>query len=67
MLVVEAPRQDGTVRIVMVARNVQVLTAGVRYDLDAAREDATPMSTRVVRLQVTPPEAERIALAVAAS
>lgn len=61
VLVTVAQGQDAIARIVV--SNVQVLTAGTRYDLDAARENATPIPTSVVTLQVTPSDAERIALA----
>ena len=40
----------------------EVLTAGTRYDQEKAR-DGQPIPTRVVTLLVTPPDAERIALA----
>ena len=46
----------------VVVSNVQVLTAGTRYDLETARS-GEPMPSTVVTLMVTPEEAERIALA----
>ena len=46
----------------VVVSNVQVLTAGTRYDQEKAR-DGQPIPTSVVTLLVTPPDAERIALA----
>ena len=46
----------------VVVSNVQVLTAGTRYDLEQART-GEPMPSTVVTLMVTPEEAERIALA----
>jgi len=46
----------------VVVSNVQVLTAGTRYDLERART-GEPMPSTVVTLMVTPEEAERIALA----
>ena len=45
-----------------VVSNVQVLTAGTRYDQQQAR-DGQPIPTTVVTLMVTPEDAERIALA----
>ena len=45
-----------------VVSNVQVLTAGTRYDQEQAK-DGKPMPTTVVTLMVTPDDAERIALA----
>ena len=47
----------------IVVTNVQVLTAGTRYDLDEAREDAEAIPSTVVTLLVTPSDAERIGLA----
>jgi pilus assembly protein CpaB len=49
----------------VVVSNVQVLTAGTRYDMDQAR-DGKPVPSTVVTLLVTPEDAERIALASAA-
>jgi len=46
----------------VVVSNVQVLTAGTRYDQEQSR-DGEPIQTTVVTLLVTPPDAERIALA----
>ena len=46
----------------VVVSDVQVLTAGTRYDQEKAR-DGQPIPTSVVTLLVTPPDAERIALA----
>lgn len=45
-----------------VVSNVQVLTAGTRYDLETSRS-GEPLPSTVVTLMVTPEEAERIALA----
>src|SRR5205814_991596 len=45
-----------------VVNDIQVLTAGTRYDQSKARE-GQPIPTSVVTLLVTPPDAERIALA----
>jgi pilus assembly protein CpaB len=47
----------------VVVSNVQVLTAGTRYDQDKSREDGKPIPTSVVTLMVTPDDAERVALA----
>lgn len=46
-----------------VVSNVQVLTAGSRFDQEKAREDGKPIQTSVVTLMVLPDDAERIALA----
>ena len=52
--------KDSMTRVVV--SDVQVLTAGTRYDQQKAR-DGQPIPTSVVTLLVTPPDAERIALA----
>jgi pilus assembly protein CpaB len=46
-----------------VVSNVQVLTAGSRFDQEKAREDGKPMPATVVTLLVSPEDAERISLA----
>jgi len=62
-LVVTLAKRDESVSRVVVT-NVQVLTAGTRYDQDQAR-DGKPVPSTVVTLLVTPEDAERIALASA--
>jgi pilus assembly protein CpaB len=47
----------------VVVNNVQVLTAGTRFDQDKAQKEGKPIQTSVVTLLVTPADAERIALA----
>jgi pilus assembly protein CpaB len=47
----------------VVVSNVQVLTAGTRFDQDQSRQDGKPIPTSVVTLMVTPDDAERVALA----
>lgn len=54
--------QDSITRVVV--SNVQVLTAGTRYDQEKAKEGA-PIPSTVVTLLVTPEDGERIALAAA--
>lgn len=49
----------------VVASNVQVLTAGTRFDQEKSRQDGRPIPTSVVTLLVTPEDAERLALAQA--
>ena len=61
VLVTVGERKESMSRIVV--SNLQVLTAGTRYDMDAARADAEPIPSTVVTLLVTPNEAERVALA----
>jgi pilus assembly protein CpaB len=47
----------------VVVSNVQVLSAGTRYDQEEARSDGKPIRSTVVTLMVDPLDAERIALA----
>jgi pilus assembly protein CpaB len=58
-----AAQREGLARVVV--SNVQVLTAGTRYDQEKARQEARPIPTSVVTLLVSPEDAERIALAAA--
>ena len=46
-----------------VVSNVQVLTAGTKFDQEQARKDGKPMESSVVTLMVLPEDAERITLA----
>jgi pilus assembly protein CpaB len=62
-VVVTLARKDESVSRVVVT-NVQVLTAGTRYDQEQAK-DGKPVPSTVVTLLVTPEDAERIALASA--
>jgi len=56
-------RQDKDTMSRVVVSNVQVLTAGTRYDQNEARKDGKPIPTTVVTLMVVPADAEKIALA----
>jgi len=47
----------------VVVSNVQVLTAGTRFDQEKARADGKPIPTTVVTLLATPEDAERLTLA----
>ena len=47
----------------VVVSNVQVLAAGTRYDEAEAKKEGKPIPSSVVTLMVSPPDAERIALA----
>lgn len=49
----------------VVVSNVQVLTAGTRYDQENAQKEGKAIPSTVVTLMVTPEDAERIALAQA--
>ena len=55
--------EDSTTRVVV--NNVQVLTAGTRYDQEKAK-DGAPIPSTVVTLLVTPEDGERVALASSA-
>lgn len=46
-----------------VVSNVQVLTAGSRFDQEKAKQEGKPIQTTVVTLMVLPDDAEKIALA----
>ena len=46
-----------------VVSNVQVLTAGTRFDQEQNRKDPKPIQTSVVTLMVVPDDAEKITLA----
>jgi len=62
LVVTLAKRDDSMSRVVV--SNVQVLTAGTKYDQDQSK-DGKPVPSTVVTLSVTPEDAERIALAAA--
>jgi pilus assembly protein CpaB len=62
VVVTLAQREESVSRVVVT--NVQVLTAGTRYDQEQAK-DGKPVPSTVVTLLVTPEDAERIALAAA--
>jgi pilus assembly protein CpaB len=62
LVVTLAKREQSMSRVVV--SNVQVLTAGTKYDQDQAK-DGKPLPSTVVTLLVTPEDAERIALAAA--
>ncbi len=54
-------QQESSTRTVV--SNILVLSAGTRIDQEAARKEGKPIPATVVTLAVTPPDAERIALA----
>lgn len=56
-------RAQGQSMTRVVVSNVEVLTAGTRYDQDQSRQDGKPIPSSVVTLMVTPDDAERVALA----
>jgi pilus assembly protein CpaB len=60
VVVVVKERENSMARVVV--SNLQVLTAGTRYDIEQAK-DGKPMPSNVVTLLVTPDQAERISLA----
>jgi pilus assembly protein CpaB len=53
--------QESMSRVVL--SNVQVLTAGTRFDQETSQNDGKPIQTSVVTLLVTPEDAEKLALA----
>jgi pilus assembly protein CpaB len=61
-VMVSLKQNDDTVTRVVVG-NVQVLTAGTRFDQESAQKEGKPIPTTVVTLLVTPEDAEKIALA----
>jgi len=64
LMVTIRKKEDSTSRTVV--SNVEVLTAGTRYDQQKPKDTkTTPASTAVVTLLVSPEDAERIALAQA--
>lgn len=60
LMVIVSDKEDTLARVVV--SNVQVLTAGTRYDQENAK-DGKPIPSTVVTLLVSPEDAERIALA----
>jgi pilus assembly protein CpaB len=56
-------REDTISRVVV--SNVQVLSAGTRYDQEAPKKDGQAIRSTVVTLMVSPVDAERVALAQA--
>jgi pilus assembly protein CpaB len=62
LVTVEDKNGHGSIARAVVS-NVQVLTAGTRFDQEKAKADAKPIPTTVVTLLATPDDAERITLA----
>ena len=56
-------RPDGASQSRTVLSNVQVLTAGTRYDQERATKEGKPIPTSVVTLLLTPEDAEKMTLA----
>jgi len=56
-------RPDGGSQSRTVLSNVQVLTAGTRYDQERATKEGKPIPTSVVTLLLTPDDAEKMTLA----
>jgi pilus assembly protein CpaB len=61
VLVTIRQEKDSWSRVVV--QNVQVLTAGTKYDDPESRKQGKPIPSSVVTLMVSPAEAEKIALA----
>jgi pilus assembly protein CpaB len=57
----QGQQQESQTRAVL--SNVQVLTAGTRYDQERATKEGKPIPTGVVTLLLTPPDAEKLTLA----
>ena len=62
-VLVTVRRPDGTIADRAVLSNVQVLTAGTRYDQERATKEGKPIPTSVVTLLLTPDDAEKMTLA----
>ena len=62
LVTVEEGNQDEPISRAVVS-NVQVLTAGSRFDQEKAKAEGKPIPATVVTLLVTPEDAERISLA----
>jgi pilus assembly protein CpaB len=61
-VLVTVKRPDGTSQSRVVLSNVQVLTAGTRYDQERATKEGKPIPTSVVTLLLTPEDAEKMTL-----
>jgi pilus assembly protein CpaB len=62
--IISGETRDDTISRVVVS-NVQVLSAGTRYDQEAPKKDGQAIRSTVVTLMVSPVDAERVALAQA--
>jgi pilus assembly protein CpaB len=62
-VLVSIEMKDGEPITKSVLSNVQVLTAGTRYDQDRATAEGKPIPTGVVTLLLTPDDAEKLVLA----
>jgi pilus assembly protein CpaB len=62
-VLVTVKRPDNTTQTRAVLSNVQVLTAGTRYDQERATKEGKPIPTSVVTLLLTPDDAEKMTLA----
>lgn len=62
--IIQRESRDDTISRVVVS-NVQVLSAGTRYDQEAPKKDGQAIRSTVVTLMVSPVDAERVALAQA--
>jgi pilus assembly protein CpaB len=62
-VLVSIEMKDGEPITKSVLSNVQVLTAGTRYDQDRAKSEGKPIPTGVVTLLLTPDDAEKLVIA----
>jgi pilus assembly protein CpaB len=63
LVTVRTPDKTNSSESRTVLSNVQVLTAGTRYDQERATKDGKPIPTTVVTLLLTPDDAEKLTLA----
>ncbi|OFW38070.1 MAG: Flp pilus assembly protein CpaB [Acidobacteria bacterium RIFCSPLOWO2_12_FULL_67_14] len=62
LTIIEGDNRNDTMARVVVS-NVQVLSAGTRYDQEEAKQEGKPIRSTVVTLMVTAEDAEKVALA----
>jgi pilus assembly protein CpaB len=63
VVTVRPPDKSNSSQARTVLSNVQVLTAGTRYDQERATKEGKPIPTSVVTLLLTPEDSEKLALA----
>src|SRR4029079_641200 len=63
LVTLKTPEKGNASETRVVLSNVQVLTAGTRYDQERAPKEGKPIPTTVVTLLLTPEDAEKITLA----
>jgi len=63
LVTIRTPDKGNVSETRVVLSNVQVLTAGTRYDQERATKEGKPIPTSVVTLLLTPEDAEKVTLA----